>query len=345
MLANTFSTKCGGSSCFAEKAHFVKPRPRGVGRAKPRPTGRPKCTSAGAHREKAARAGEEGTRLVGHEQRLAAGKRHARRVRIFLCQEIELPAPRKRVLAVVGELLLVGVEAKPTIAMAVVGKHVRTAGARPRTGNASPAQRPQRNAGSAVAHPRSNAPQLLQQLSTSRTHLVARRERNACTRKRTHMVGRDVPVKADRTIQRGIVNLEVARAFRHGLPRLCKERSEQPRHRPIQRQTSLLFQQAGKARGEGKHVVMHESAICSTGTAFGKVLHRRATFERLRDSRFESRQILQQLEFRGNVVKRLVGALRLASPHALQNRSTAMLRGFTNMRGCTPSSIARQYPS
>ena len=62
---------------------------------------------------------------------------------------------------------------------------------------------------------------------------------------------------------------------------------------------------------------MHESAICSTGTAFGKVLHRRATFERLRDSRFESRQILQQLEFRGNVVKRLVGALRLAKPARL----------------------------
>ena len=131
---------------------------------------------------------KEGHGLVGHQKRLPAGQRDTG-WRARLCsQVVQLTTPREGVLAPVGEILLVGIEAEEAVAMAVVrqGKTAAHTGAGARL--AGHAHGPQGHARSAVADARSPLAKAAKQALALMALTIVRGKRHTSCLEGGHML-------------------------------------------------------------------------------------------------------------------------------------------------------------
>lgn len=139
--------------------------------------------------------------FVRIEHGLAAGQGQAHGRAAFARQTFQLFAPRKLVLAIVGEILFVRIEAEEAITMTVVGNSERAAYARTGARNASTAQKADRHAGPAVANPRACLLKARTQILRFGALFIAQSELHACRFNRTNVVVLDGTVQAERLVQ------------------------------------------------------------------------------------------------------------------------------------------------
>ena len=141
--------------------------------------------------------GEESHSLVCHQKRLTASKRNAGRGAGLCSQIVQLATPWKRSLAPVGKILLIGIEAEETVAMAVVrqGKTAAHAGAGARlAGNAHGADGHTR---SSIADASPPLAQLAKQSLAFKSFAIVRGERYASRLQGGHVLGLDVLVQSE----------------------------------------------------------------------------------------------------------------------------------------------------